>query len=138
MRKKLFMLCLVIAVSLTPFGCRNDKQKDNATRLVQTNGYEKISPEDAKQVIDDKVPHTLLDVRSLSEYDEKHIPGALLIPSPELADRAASELPDPDMLILVYCQSGGRSKAACETLISLGYSYVKDMGGIDTWPYETE
>jgi len=43
---------------------------------------------------------TLLDVRQPSEYQESHIPGALLIPLPELSDRMG-EL-DPEKPTLVY------------------------------------
>lgn len=43
---------------------------------------------------------TLLDVRQPSEYEESHIPGAVLIPLPQLSDRLG-EL-DPDKPVLVY------------------------------------
>ena len=47
-------------------------------------------------------------------------------------------LPDKDKLILVYCRSGRRSKIAAESLAKLGYTNVKEFGGIIDWPYEIE
>jgi len=41
-------------------------------------------------------------------------------------------------VILVYCRSGNRSKQASEVLVELGYTNVKEFGGINTWPYEVE
>ena len=45
-------------------------------------------------------------------------------------------LPDKDKLILVYCRSGRRSKIAAESLVKLGYTNVKEFGGIIDWKYE--
>ena len=54
----------------------------------------------------------------------------------EIADRAEKELHDKDQLILVYCRSGRRSKIAAEELVKLGYTNVKEFGGIIDWEYE--
>ena len=43
------------------------------------------------------------------------------------------ELPDKEQLILVYCRSGNRSKKAAEKLVKIGYTNVKEFGGIITW-----
>ena len=61
----------------------------------------------------------------------------ILIPDYEIADKAESVLKDKDQLILVYCRSGRRSKLAASELVSLGYTNVKEFGGIIDWPYET-
>ena len=45
-------------------------------------------------------------------------------------------MPDKDTLILVYCRSGQRSKIAADALVKLGYTNVKEFGGIITWKYE--
>jgi sulfur-carrier protein adenylyltransferase/sulfurtransferase len=57
---------------------------------------------ETQQMISDHDPNeiTILDVRQPGEYKESHIPGAVLIPLPELSDRA-SEL-DPEKPTLVY------------------------------------
>jgi sulfur-carrier protein adenylyltransferase/sulfurtransferase len=75
---------------------------------------------------------TLLDVRQDFEYAEGHLPGALHIPLPELADRAG-EL-DPALPAVVYCRSGKRSLAGANLLSGLGFRDVVSMqGGILAW-----
>jgi rhodanese-related sulfurtransferase len=56
----------------------------------------------------------------------------------EIAEKAEEVLTDKDQLILVYCRSGRRSKLAAEALVELGYTNIKEFGGIIDWPYETE
>ena len=108
------------------------------TACAQAVSYEQITQEEAKQIMDTTNGYILLDTRTQEEYDQSHIPGALLIPHTEIAQRAEKELPDKDQVILVYCRSGNRSKQASEVLAELGYTHVKEFGGIHTWPYEVE
>ena len=100
--------------------------------------YEIITQEIAKEIMDSDEKFILLDVREQSEYDEGHIPGAILLPHEEITEKAESVLPNKDALILVYCRSGRRSKIASETLASMGYTDVREFGGINDWPYEIE
>ena len=88
--------------------------------------------------MDTEKDYILLDVRTQEEYDEKHIPGAVLIPNTEIAELAETVMPDKDQLILVYCRSGRRSKLAAEALAELGYTNIREFGGIVDWPYEVE
>jgi rhodanese-related sulfurtransferase len=99
--------------------------------------YEQITAEEAKALMDSEEGYILIDARTEKEFAGEHIEGAILIPEYEIADRAAEELPDKDALILVYCRSGRRSKIASEILVYLGYTNVKEFGGIIDWPYET-
>ena len=101
------------------------------------NSYEQITPAEAKEIMDERDGYVILDVRTQEEYDEAHIDGAILIPDYEIADKAESVLKDKDQLLLVYCKSGRRSKLAAEELVKLGYTNVKEFGGIIDWPYET-
>jgi rhodanese-related sulfurtransferase len=77
-------------------------------------------------------------VRTQEEYDQGHIPGAIVISYEEIADKAEEVLTDKNQLILVYCRSGRRSKIAAEALLELGYTNIKEFGGIIDWPYEVE
>lgn len=97
-----------------------------------------ITAEEAKQIMDTEEGYIILDVRTQEEYDQGHIPGASLIPNTEITAQAEKVLTDKDQLILVYCRSGRRSKLAAATLAQLGYTNVKEFGGIIDWPYETE
>jgi rhodanese-related sulfurtransferase len=95
-----------------------------------------ITPQQAKEIMDTETGYVLLDVRSQAEFKGGHIEGAVCIPDSEIAIRAEDELPDNDQLILVYCRSGMRSRGAAMQLEMMGYTNVKDFGGIMSWPYE--
>lgn len=97
--------------------------------------YQKITPEEAQQMLQDQPDAILLDVRTQEEYDTQHIEGATLLTDSEIAERAADVLPDKDAVILVYCRSGRRSAASSQQLAELGYTNVYDFGGIIDWPY---
>ncbi len=78
---------------------------------------------------------TILDVRQHNEYEEEHLPGAKLIPLPELHDRV-DEL-DVNKEIMVYCAIGGRSRVAAQMLIEKGFKNVFNLsGGIKGWDSE--
>ena len=97
-----------------------------------------ITAEEAKKFMDSEEGCIILDVRTREEYDQGHIPGAILIPDTEIEAKAADLLPDKDQLILVYCRSGRRSKLAAQSLADLGYTNIREFGGILDWPYEIE
>ena len=99
--------------------------------------YHKISAEDAYQMMRGADAYILLDVRTGEEFAEKHIDGAALIPYDEIGARAAAELPDKNVLILLYCRSGRRSEIAANDLVAMGYTNVYDFGGIIDWPHDT-
>ena len=61
----------------------------------------------------------VLDVRNPDEYDEAHVPGAVLIPLPELAARQ-DEIPEASPLYVI-CAAGGRSLTAAKALVAAGY-----------------
>jgi len=75
---------------------------------------------------------TLLDVRQPEEYESEHLPGAKLIPLPELSGRLA-EL-DAEKPTIVYCAIGGRSRVAAQVLSAKGFREVFNLtGGIKAW-----
>ena len=104
----------------------------------ETASYRKISPEEAKEMMDTQEV-IILDVREQDEYDSGHIPDAVLLPVGTIDEgTAAAVIPEKDSTVLVYCRSGNRSKTASVTLAELGYTNIYEFGGIKTWPYETE
>ena len=127
--KKLIILLLAVMM-LTACG----QDKENGQGAVFVN----IKAEEAKQIMDSQEGYIILDVRTQEEYDEGHIPGAIQISHEEIETRAEQVLTDKDQLILVYCRSGRRSKIAAEALAELGYTNIREFGGIIDWPYETE
>lgn len=74
----------------------------------------------------------ILDVRSNQEYKEGHLNGAICIPLFELEGTINKYIPDKNKLIIVYCQSGARSKRAVKILEKLGYTNIFEIeGGLD-------
>ncbi len=98
------------------------------------NAVKILSPDEAELYFQNNPieSYTLLDVRQPKEYEEAHIPGAVLIPLPELPDRV-SEL-STDLPIISYCRSGQRSYSAASFLKGVGFQEVYSMsGGINAW-----
>ena len=127
---KKWMMLLLAVLLLT--GCSVEKgEKDVAE-------YEMITAQQAKEIMDTQEGYVILDTRTEEEYEQGHIPGAIVISHEEIKEKAESVLSDKDQLILVYCRSGRRSKLAAQDLVDLGYTNVKEFGGIVDWPYETE
>lgn len=133
MKRSVFIFSFIF-ISMIFGGC--SLQKNTASK--EKSGYRQVNAETAKELMDNETDYIILDVRTTEEYDEKHIPGALLIPDYEITERAEKELPDKDQLILVYCRSGNRSKTASQALADMGYTNIVEFGGIKSWPYETE
>ena len=147
MKKVLCIISVLLCILLT--ACGNDSSigiiggADGPTSIIVSEKgekamYEQITAEEAKKIMDSGEKHIILDTREQDEFDEGHIPGAILIPYTEIENKAEAMLPDKDKLILVYCRSGRRSKIAAESLSKLGYTNVKEFGGIIDWPYEIE
>lgn len=132
--KRILKYIALLAVSMICLGISACNKKTEEPKLL----YENISAAQAKTIMDTQTGYAILDVRTQEEYNEKHIPGAVLLPDYEVAEKAEDVLKDKDQLILVYCRSGRRSKLASEILIELGYTNIKEFGGIIDWPYETE
>ena len=101
------------------------------------NTYEQITPAEAKALMDSGEGYVILDVRTPEEFAAGHIAGAILIPDYEIREKAEEILTDKDQLILVYCRSGRRSKNAANELAALGYTNIKEFGGINDWKYGT-
>ncbi|MCL1808994.1 MAG: S-layer homology domain-containing protein [Clostridiales bacterium] len=103
----------------------------------QPKKFKEITPEEFLELQKDNSSLVLLDVRGEPEHNANYIAGSICIPLNTLIDEEASQLPDKEAVIVVYCQIGARSTSACEFLAELGYENVYHLGGIDDWPYET-
>ena len=139
-------LIFLLIISLTLFsscsGNANTEETQTTTTKLTENtlnnslGYEQISGEEAKHLMDTEKEFVIIDARTIEEFNEGHIEGAILIPEYEIGERAEKELPNKEQLILVYCRSGRRSKIASQALADLGFTNVKEFGGIIDWQYE--
>ena len=125
----LILAALLLSVALVACNEENGLPKDMT--------YEQITPAEAKSLMDSESGYIILDVRTPEEFAEGHIEGAILISDYEIGEKAEKILTDKDQLILVYCRSGRRSKNAANELVALGYTNVKEFGGINDWKYGT-
>lgn len=132
--KRTGLYLITIAIVLSSLGLTSCKEAESTAASALK--YEEISAEEAKAIMDSGDAHIIIDARTAAEFAEGHIEGAIMIPEYEIALRAEKELPDKNALILVYCRSGRRSKIASQALVDLGYTNVKEFGGIIDWPYE--
>ncbi len=123
-------LCIICLAS-----CANDTGKISPSEGANQM-YEQITPQTAKELIETESDYIILDVREQEEFDAGHIEGAILIPYTKIEEQAETIIPQKDQLVLVYCRSGRRSKIAADYLVNLGYTNVKEFGGIIDWPYE--
>ena len=73
----------------------------------------------------------IIDVRSPQEFASGHVNGAINIAHTSIADQISKAGVGKDDTVLLYCQSGRRSGIALETLKGLGFSKVKNVGGIE-------
>ena len=85
---------------------------------------------EALEAFDSLPDAVLLDVRTPQEHSEGHIPLSRNIPAYEL-HRMEEEVPDKNVPVFVYCQSGTRSRLAVQVLRSMGYQNVHNIGGIE-------
>ncbi len=104
-----------------------------------------IAVDDLDEMIEDHEHVLLVDVREPEEYAGGHIPGAILVPRGTLEGAA-----DPDYKhridklcsarernVVLYCDTGGRSALAADTLQQMGFAKVYNLaGGIEMWQAE--
>lgn len=140
---RLFSLLLASVLLISFGGCKAKEEAPLSTEAPTTKTteminmtYEQISQDEAKRIMDTESDYIIIDARTQEEFDEGHIENAILIPEYEIQEKAPELIPDKNALILVYCRSGRRSKIASEALVQLGYTNVKEFGGIIDWEYE--
>ena len=130
--KKLILLAIATISCMALTACGTEEASEEGA------SYQQISTEEAVKMMDEEEDYIILDVRTEGEYEEKHIPGAVLVPNETIGTEEIEELPDKEQMILVYCRSGNRSKQAAEKLVKLGYTNIYEFGGINDWTGEVE
>jgi len=95
--------------------------------MTETN-----TPEiDVEELAGTRESGVLVDVREPDEYAAGHVPGAVLIPMGQLADRMGEI--DKTFSVFVICASGNRSSAMTDLLRGAGFDAVSVVGGTDAW-----
>ena len=136
--RKIMLLTMIGIFSVFGFSCSktgNEKQDLVMSKEAKTGKkaeYKKITSDEAKKMMETQKV-IVVDVRTLEEYNEGHIPNAISVPLETIENEAEAKLKNKDALILVYCRSGRRSREAALKLIEKGYTNVIDFGGIQDW-----
>ena len=139
--RKIMSLTMIGLFSVFEFSCsKTGNEKQSLTMSKESkNGkkaeYKKITSDEAKKMMETQKV-IVVDVRTLEEYTEGHIPNAISVPLETIENEAEAKLKNKDDLILVYCRSGRRSREAALKLIEKGYTNVIDFGGIQDWNAE--
>ena len=90
----------------------------------KTNRYKDIKYENINLI-----EFKIIDVRSKNEYRENHLTGSVNIPLSDIKQKIEKIVPNKDRKILLYCQSGLRSKKAIRILEKLGYNNLYNLNG---------
>ncbi|MBR5541865.1 MAG: rhodanese-like domain-containing protein [Bacteroides sp.] len=124
MIKTIYLTFFVCAFSLGLWACAGNKKAE----------YKNLTSAQFEELIKDSNVQ-LLDVRTLEEYTEGHIPGCINIDVKDEAGFlvAVDELLDKSKKIAVYCRSGRRSRTAAEILIKKGFKVYNLDKGILNW-----
>ena len=124
MIKTIYLTFFVCAFSLGLWACAGNKKAE----------YKNLTSAQFEELIKDSNVQ-LLDVRTLEEYTEGHIPGCINIDVKNEAGfpAAVDELLDKSKKIAVYCRSGRRSRTAAEILIKKGFKVYNLDKGILNW-----
>lgn len=132
--KRIAALLASVIMLLSTVSCKVEFYRGRGPQAA----YKQISQEEAKSMIDSDPGIIIVDVRRQDEFDQGHIPGAILIPNESIFSTPPAELPDKNQKILIYCRSGNRSKQAASKLAEMGYTNIYEFGGVNTWQYDLE
>ncbi|MFI6827485.1 rhodanese-like domain-containing protein [Kribbella sp. NPDC050241] len=127
------MTVLTSVVLQTPAAGRDDAVAHFAGRL----SFEADVSDVAADIGAGAPGWVLIDSRSQESWDQGHVPGAVHLPTREIATRAASVVPD-GVTVVTYCWGpgcNGATKAALE-FARLGYPVKEMIGGFEYWTRE--
>lgn len=125
-------ICVLLFICCFISGCGSKN-----TDMDAHTEYQTITAEEVFKEMNDHAEFDfyIVDVRTEFEYTKGHIEMAINIPLESL-DTIEGYGFNKDAKIIVYCQSGSRSKEAVHQLIEAGYQNVFDLGGIQDWDYD--
>ena len=133
MKKRVYGILIILVISLGVICIINLKNTDNNIAKVKH-----VSMQEITKIMSENSNYIILDVRTIEEYKEGHIPNAICIPNETIGEDTKNLLKDKGQLILIYCRSGNRSKQATEKLQKLGYTNLIEFGGIIDWEGQIE
>ena len=131
MKKVIYIIVLIIII-VGGFALVIEN-KENRIDNKEESVIKYVSMDEIVQIMNENSDYVILDVRTMQEYNEGHIPNAICIPNETIGEDIINKLPNKEQLILIYCRSGNRSKQAAQKLKKLGYTNLIEFGGIIDW-----
>ena len=95
--------------------------------------YKSLTQDDAARIMENDPDCLIVDVRTQTEYDGGHIPGAVCVPVDDIRNGKFDALPDKYQTLLIYCYAGRRAVDAAKILTAAGYRNTYEFGGIVDW-----
>lgn len=132
MKKAIIILIILVVIIGGVIMLNKNTEKETINQIQY------VSMEEITTIMQESTNYIILDVRTIEEYNEGHIPNAICIPNETINETVTTKLPNKDQLILIYCRSGNRSKQAALKLQQLGYTNLVEFGGIIDWDGEIE
>jgi len=131
MNKIIYIILIIIIIGgIVLMFNKKDKNIENQSTIRY------VSMDEIVEIMNENKDYIILDVRTIEEYNEGHIPNAICISNETIGEETINELPNKEQLILIYCRSGNRSKQAAAKLEKLGYTNLVEFGGIIDWKGE--
>ncbi|MEY8214841.1 MAG: rhodanese-like domain-containing protein [Colwellia sp.] len=88
-----------------------------------------ISQSQLQQIMKHDKQVVVLDVRTVEEFEEGHIPNAVNIPHKELKARLAELSGAKNTQVVIYCRSGRRAEVARQVLVKSGFNQLDHLSG---------
>ncbi len=101
-------------------------------------GFRKVnslSQEEAYAQMEKDSNIVLVDVRTIEEFRDAHIDGAINVPLDTVPSQFERQFPDKDKTYFIICYSGARAGDATNFVTKLGYEKAYNIGGVSTWRY---
>ena len=130
-KNKFLAVSMAVVLSLTLVGCSSTStsSSDNNTNTV----VKAMSGEDLNKIEKDdkeKEKYLVIDVRDAKEYKEGHVKHAINIPHTDIEKEAERISAWKEKPVVVYCNTGKKSKEAAEKLTKAGFKDVSDAKGV--------
>ena len=138
MRNLITVIIILVIIVVIGIFLKNRNSKEDNKITVKDANIQYVSMNDIEKIMNENENYIILDVRTIEEYNDGHIPSAICIPNETIDENVVDKLPNKEQLILIYCRSGNRSKQATIKLKDLGYLNLIEFGGIIDWPGEIE
>lgn len=138
MRNLITVIIILVIIVVIGIFLKNRNSKEDNKITVKDANIQYVSMNDIEKIMNENENYIILDVRTIEEYNDGHIPNAICIPNETIDENVVNKLPNKEQLILIYCRSGNRSKQATTKLKDLGYLNLIEFGGIIDWPGEIE